>query len=150
MRTDMKNGMILKWKTAWYMYSGFSFNLIPWKTTTILWHNLPGFSLMPMHSTLYVYCLTNKWGLNFWKWATYCFSFFRSSKLKFTHFRWNSQYDHLQIRMYNLKMWTLRNTAFARSFLSSWANYFYRLPPSFHGSDNAALHVCWQLPFQVG
>ncbi|VDN94281.1 unnamed protein product [Brugia pahangi] len=35
-----------------------------------------------------------------------------------------------------------KNTKFVINFLRMWANYNYRLPHSFHGSDNAAIHVC--------
>uniref|UniRef100_A0AAF5RVX6 Nucleotide-diphospho-sugar transferase domain-containing protein n=1 Tax=Wuchereria bancrofti TaxID=6293 RepID=A0AAF5RVX6_WUCBA len=33
-----------------------------------------------------------------------------------------------------------KNTKFVINFLRMWANYNYRLPHSFHGSDNAAIH----------
>ncbi|EFO15374.2 hypothetical protein LOAG_13136, partial [Loa loa] len=36
-----------------------------------------------------------------------------------------------------------KNTKFVINFLRMWANYNYRLPHSFHGSDNAAIHVCY-------
>ncbi|KAK6102957.1 hypothetical protein QQG55_10560 [Brugia pahangi] len=34
-----------------------------------------------------------------------------------------------------------KNTKFVINFLRMWANYNYRLPHSFHGSDNAAIHT---------
>ncbi|KAM3718126.1 DNA ligase [Dirofilaria immitis] len=34
-----------------------------------------------------------------------------------------------------------KNTIFVINFLRMWANYNYRLPNSFHGSDNAAVHI---------
>ncbi|CAG9538813.1 unnamed protein product [Cercopithifilaria johnstoni] len=36
----------------------------------------------------------------------------------------------------------VKNTKFVINFLRIWANYNYRLPNSFHGSDNAAVHAC--------
>ncbi|KHJ80217.1 hypothetical protein OESDEN_20111 [Oesophagostomum dentatum] len=39
----------------------------------------------------------------------------------------------------------VKNTAWSRMFLKGWANYEYRLPSSFHGSDNGALNVSFFL-----
>uniref|UniRef100_A0A2K6VQS6 Nucleotide-diphospho-sugar transferase domain-containing protein n=2 Tax=Onchocerca TaxID=6281 RepID=A0A2K6VQS6_ONCVO len=42
-----------------------------------------------------------------------------------------------------------KNTIFVINFLRMWANYNYRLPHSFHGSDNAAIHVCYLFTYEA-
>ncbi|ETN82802.1 hypothetical protein NECAME_17634 [Necator americanus] len=35
----------------------------------------------------------------------------------------------------------VKNSDWSRNFLDGWANYEYRLPRSFHGSDNGVLNL---------
>lgn len=39
----------------------------------------------------------------------------------------------------------LRNTRFTIEFLQYWSNYYYKLPDSWHGTDNGAIHVIYTL-----
>jgi hypothetical protein len=39
----------------------------------------------------------------------------------------------------------LRNSPFSRQFLHFWANYYFRVPNSFHGTDNGAIHVSFNI-----
>uniref|UniRef100_A0A0N5BN67 Glycosyltransferase family 92 protein n=1 Tax=Strongyloides papillosus TaxID=174720 RepID=A0A0N5BN67_STREA len=41
----------------------------------------------------------------------------------------------------------VKNNEYGRKFLMEWAQYFYKLPPVFHGSDNGALMIMFMMKF---
>uniref|UniRef100_A0A915CSK4 Hexosyltransferase n=1 Tax=Ditylenchus dipsaci TaxID=166011 RepID=A0A915CSK4_9BILA len=44
-------------------------------------------------------------------------------------------------RQHQLICYIARRSNYTIQFLETWANYFFQLPPSFHGSDNGAIHA---------
>ncbi|CEF62507.1 Protein of unknown function DUF273 family and Domain of unknown function DUF23 domain-containing protein [Strongyloides ratti] len=41
----------------------------------------------------------------------------------------------------------VKNNEYSRKFLKEWAQFFYKLPPVFHGSDNGALMTLFMMKF---